>query len=76
MVTQRKRTRKRQAAEWVRKRWPSGSGNGNAMTNLPSKYADIKNKSPERRMSGEVEEQNRIEDAVEEATEESAKGKG
>jgi hypothetical protein len=26
------------------------------MTNLPSKYADIKNKFPERRMSGEVEE--------------------
>jgi hypothetical protein len=29
------------------------------MTNLPSKDADIKNKFPERRMPGEVEEQNR-----------------
>jgi hypothetical protein len=36
------------------------------MTNLPSKCADIKNKFPDRRMSGE--------DVVEEATEESAKG--
>ena len=53
MVTQRKGPeRGRPQSEFV-------SSGQVAMTNLPSKCADIKNKFPERRMSGEVEEQNR-----------------